>query len=182
MSFPNTLIILSLGARWVYLEVPKPPAKCSQQASLSRAESRRPSPLKRFPLVGWHLLFVFNSIHSTSHGKPLGLPKVSSREQQGGGAGFAHWFQDTGYFFLSPNVNNKTDKRCTDCAGLYAAPWLQPGLRIVPNSSDPANSPCEGAPYLWKGHARFLHVPRKILLKRIWLWTLLCDRARGWKN
>lgn len=100
MSFPNTLIILSLGARWVYLEVPKPPAKCSQQASLSRAESRRPSPLKRFPLVGWHLLFVFNSFHPTSHGKPLGLPKVSSREQQGGGAGFAHWFRDTGFFFF----------------------------------------------------------------------------------
>ena len=26
------------------------------------------------------------------------------------------------FFFLSLNVNNKTDKLCADCAGLYSVP------------------------------------------------------------
>lgn len=31
-------------------------------------------------------------------------------------------FETLDFFSLSLNVNNKTDKLCADCAGLYSAP------------------------------------------------------------
>lgn len=81
--------------------------------------------------------------------------------------GLSTIFEALDFFFLKPTYKQYSRFALWRPSGVSTPRTpLQPGLCIVPNSSDPANSPSsEGAPYLCKGHAGFLPMPRKIFLR-----------------